>query len=229
MLSIHKGFADRTANDYNEDRVRLPSCVPKRCGRFVSDSVITESEAKHMLSVAKRGLSLGGGSGGYSGLNLYTGVLSMATNRVNIYKLIERTQRKEEELKELFTEKELEVYRTVTNRIHKRIAIHFGISWAQLYLTYPAVFLRYTANSAQTKRDVYWRRHLDKRDIKFVHFSSLLYLSTYGTDFSFGRFVFADEILNTTIEPKLGRVVAYTSGSENEHFVDSHVWDPICA
>ena len=97
------------SQDYDEERVRFPSCAPQRCGRFVSDSVITESEAKHLLSVAKRGLSLGGSSGGASILDLHTGALSMATNFVNIYELMERTQRKEEDLKELFTEKDLKV------------------------------------------------------------------------------------------------------------------------
>ena len=68
-------------------------------------------------------------------LNLHLGDLSMATNIVNIDKLIERTQRTEADLKELFTEKDLEVYRTVTNRIRKTIAIEFGIPSAQLYIS----------------------------------------------------------------------------------------------
>ncbi|CAG2175560.1 unnamed protein product [Oppiella nova] len=206
------------SQDYNEDRVRFPSCAPQRCGRFVSDSVITESETKHLLLVAKRGLSLGGSSGGSTILCLHTGVLSMANNFVNIYKLIERTQRKEKDLKELFTEKDLQVYRTVTNKIRKRIAIHFGIPSAQLYLTAHTFFRR--AKNPQNKYNEYWRRHVDKQNVKFVDFTSLLYLSTYGADFSGGRFIFTDEMSNQTIEPKFGRVAAFTSGSENEHFFE---------
>ncbi|CAG2170749.1 unnamed protein product [Oppiella nova] len=207
------------SQDYTADRVRFPSCVPQRCGRFVSDSVITESEAKHLLSVAKRGLSLGGSSGGHSLLSLHSGDLWMATNIVNIYKLIERTQRTEADLKELFTEKDLKVYRRVTNRIRKTIAIQFGIPWAELYLTNPTYFSRMTAKRAQMRFDKYWLRHVDRKN-RFDLFTSLLYLSTYGADFTGGRFIFADQMSNTTIEPKLGRLVAYTAGSENRHRVE---------
>ncbi|CAG2173752.1 unnamed protein product, partial [Oppiella nova] len=166
------------------------------CGRFVSDSVITESEVKHLLSVTKRGLSLGGSSGGASFFSLHSGDLSMATNFVKIYKLMDSTQQTEE----LFTEKDFEVYRTVTNRIRKTIAIHFGISSAQLYITIMTVFRR--------------------RNVKCEQFTSSLYLSTYGADFSGGRLILTDEKSNQTIEPKLGRVSGFTSGSENEHFVE---------
>ncbi|CAG2172146.1 unnamed protein product [Oppiella nova] len=204
------------SQDYNEDRVRFPSCAPQRCGRLVSDSVITESEAKHLLSVAKRGLSLGGSSGCGSILSLHTGVLSMATNFVNIYKLVERQQQKEE----LFTEKDFKVYRTVTNRIRKTIANHFGVPSAQLYLTDPTFFWRQTPKRAQTQYDRYYVRHVDKQQSKCYSFTSLLYLSTYGQDFSGGRVIFTDQMSNQTLEPKLGRVAAFTSGSENKHFVE---------
>ncbi|CAG2162692.1 unnamed protein product [Oppiella nova] len=166
------------SQDYNEDRVRFPSCVTQRCGRFVSDSVITESEAKH-LSIAKKGLSLGGSSGGHSVLHMHSGQLSMATNFVNIYKLIERTQRKEEDLKELFTENELKVFRTVTNRIRKTIATHSGIPSSHLYLRKPTHFSRYTTKRAQVIYDLYWKRHVDKRgSYKYNQFTALLYSPT---------------------------------------------------
>ncbi|CAG2172670.1 unnamed protein product [Oppiella nova] len=166
------------SQDYTADRVRFPSCVLQRCGRFVSDSVITESEAKHLL-----------------------------------------TQRTEADLKELFTEKDLKVYRRVKNRIRKTIAIQFGIPWPQLYLTNPTYFSRMTAKRAQIRSDKYWLRHVDNKN-RFDLFTSLLYLSTYGADFTGGRFIFADQMSNTTIEPKLGRLVAYTAGSENRHRVE---------
>ncbi|CAG2171379.1 unnamed protein product [Oppiella nova] len=161
---------------------------------------------------------MGGSSGGASILDLHTGALSMATNFVNIYKLIESKPQKEE----VFSEKDFEVYRTVKNKIRETIAIHFGISSAQLYLTDPTFFSRLTEKSAQTKHDEYWHKHVDKHTYKSFHFTSLLYLSTYGEDFSGGRFLFTDETSNNTIiiEPKLGRLSAFTSGSENEHFVE---------
>ena len=38
-------------------------------------------------------------------------------------------------------------------------------------------------------------------------YTSLLYLTDYGTDFEGGRFVFTDKDANRTVEPKLGMVL----------------------
>lgn len=65
------------------------------------------------------------------------------------------------------------------------------------------------------------------------HYSGLLYLSTYQTDFTGGRFHFVrpkdDEeekeayegfVSEQVIEPRKGRVVIFTSGKENKHYVE---------
>lgn len=53
------------------------------------------------------------------------------------------------------------------------------------------------------------------------HYTALLYLNDYGRDFEGGRFVFIDKnSVNTTIEPRKGRVSMFTSGSENRHLVE---------
>ncbi|XP_054167476.1 2-oxoglutarate and iron-dependent oxygenase domain-containing protein 3-like [Oppia nitens] len=212
-----KGQQVICSNDYNEDRQRFGSCAPKLCGRFVSDAVVTESEAKHLLSVAKKGLSLGGSSGSASILDLHSGALSMDTNFVNIYKLMKKMSKED-----IFTDKDFEIYRTVKNKILQTIAIHFGISGQHLFLTDPTFFSRLTSEAAKTKHDEYWHKHIDKNTYKSFHFTSLVYLSTYGRDFTGGRFVFIDKTIqkNITIEPKLGRLSAFTSGSENEHYVE---------
>ncbi|CAG2123425.1 unnamed protein product, partial [Medioppia subpectinata] len=142
----------------------------------------------------------------------------MDTNFVNIYKLIESKPQNAA----IFTEKDFEVYRAVKNKILQTIAIHFGVSPKHLYLTDPTFFSRLTSAAAQTKHDEYWHKHVDKQTYKSFHYTSLLYLSTFGEDFTAGRFIFADKELNKSIaiEPKLGRVSAFTSGSENEHFVE---------
>ena len=40
-------------------------------------------------------------------------------------------------------------------------------------------------------------------------YTSLLYLSNYGTDFGGGRFVFIDNVTSHTVEPKLGGLPCY--------------------
>ena len=54
------------------------------------------------------------------------------------------------------------------------------------------------------------------------HYTSLLYMADYKRDFTGGRFVFIDEHqrANRTVEPREGRVSAFTSGIENKHHVE---------
>lgn len=217
IMHSPKGQEVVCSDDYIQDRLLFKHCAPQRCGRFVSDAVISSTEAKQLLSLAKRGLSLGGSSGGASILDLHSGALSMDTNFVNVYKLIESKTNEN-----IFTEKDFEVYKNVKNKIRETIAIHFGISSKHLYLTHPTFFSRITSESAKTVHDEYWHKHVDKQTYKSFHYTSLLYLSTFGLDFRGGRFVFVDKALNRSIaiEPKTGRLSAFTSGSENEHFVE---------
>lgn len=53
------------------------------------------------------------------------------------------------------------------------------------------------------------------------HYTTLLYLSDYGRDFEGGRFIYIDKnSVNTTVEPRKGRVSLFTSGKENLHAVE---------
>jgi hypothetical protein len=64
----------------------IVGCVPKRCGRVVSDKLVSGSEADGLLSIAKRGMALGGAQG-VTLLDLHSGVLSQGKNFINIYHL----------------------------------------------------------------------------------------------------------------------------------------------
>ena len=85
-----------------------------------------------------------------------------------------------------------------------------------------------------TEHDEYWHPHIDQETYPSFHFTSLLYLSDYRRDFTGGRFMFIDEgskvilhlsllhllQVNRSVEPREGRVSAFTSGIENRHFVE---------
>lgn len=43
------------STDFLEEIRQYPGCVPKKCGRFVSDKVITSNEADALLRLAQRG------------------------------------------------------------------------------------------------------------------------------------------------------------------------------
>ena len=62
--------------------------------------------------------------------------------------------------------------------------------------------------------------HIDKANIGSYDYSALLYLADYGTDFTGGLFAFCDpDGVDRLVEPRKGRLVAFTSGAENLHQV----------
>lgn len=52
------------------------------------------------------------------------------------------------------------------------------------------------------------------------HFSASVYLNNYNIDFKGGRFIFTDQQVNRTVEPRKGRVLIYTSGPENRNYIE---------
>mmetsp|Transcript_41554 Transcript_41554/g.69418 ORF Transcript_41554/g.69418 Transcript_41554/m.69418 type:complete len:692 (-) Transcript_41554:287-2362(-) len=68
---------------------------------------------------------------------------------------------------------------------------------------------------------VYWNPHIDKANIPSYDYSALLYLTTKDLHFSGGGdLVFIDEHQDVIISPVQGRLVAFTSGTENLHRVE---------
>lgn len=199
------------SKDYGDE---FKACLPNKCGRFVMDSVISKREAITLRELAEKGMSHGGGSGGATILDLHSGALSVGDRFVNIYSLIAKSN------KTVFSAADFELYRSVKEKIHSAIAQNFDIDPGVLYLTKPTFFSRMTAKPAVTLHDEYWHPHIDKVTYGSFFYTSLLYLSDSGKDFSGGRFVFLDTSVNTTVEPRLGRLSFFTSGSENKHFVE---------
>lgn len=75
------------SSDYLAEIESFPRCLPKQCGRFVTDSLLTSDEIDRLLELAEAGFALGGGSGGASILDLHSGALSRGKEFVNVYKL----------------------------------------------------------------------------------------------------------------------------------------------
>lgn len=189
-----------------------PVCVPAKCGRFIVDDLVTVEEAHQMLSLAKKGLSKGGGAGGASILDLHSGALSHGEQFINLYKTHP----------DLFTPREFKIYSIVKDKVKAAVAEHFNLDNDKLFLSHPTFFSELTAVPPATPHDEYWHSHVDKETYPSFHYTSLLYLADYKRDFEGGRFMFTDEHLkaNRSIEPKEGRVSAFTSGVENKHFVE---------
>ncbi|CAH1272986.1 OGFOD3 [Branchiostoma lanceolatum] len=202
------------SKDYKKYQ-HFEGCTPRRCGRGVMDGLVGQDEAGQLLRIAKRGLALGGSNGGASILDLHSGALSKGDTFINLYEMVKANKHKT-----VFSEDDFSLYRKVKNRIRAAIAEEFGIQPDRLHLTHPTFFSRMTTRPAKTVHDEYWHLHIDKETYGSFDYTSLLYLSDYGHDFTGGRFVFVDKEANSTVEPRTGRVSFFTSGSENLHFVE---------
>lgn len=193
----------------------FPHCTPvKNCGYTVVDDIFTRNEIDTLQRLLLGGMAHGGSKGGASVLDLHSGALSKGDKFVNIYKYLDS-----DKLREILPSEDIAVFAAVKSKIHQSIAEHFGLERDRLTLTNPSFFSRMTPTPAQTDHDEYWHQHIDKIQYGSFDYTSLIYLADYGTDFTGGRFVF-DNKDNAIIEPKAGRLVFFTSGSENPHHVE---------
>nr|AEE61876.1 unknown [Dendroctonus ponderosae] len=201
--------------EYLEEIKRYSGCVPKRCGRYVSDVIVTDYEATTLLWLAKRGMSFGGSSGGATIMDLHSGALSYKKNFINMYKSVKTN---------FITPTDLRVYKDVRQKIQSAIADSFGLDVNKLFLTHPTFFSRLTSEAPSHDHDEYWHVHVDKHTYESFHYTSLVYLNDFRVNFKGGRFVYLDNMknprANVTVEPRKGRVSMFTSGAENPHFVE---------
>ncbi|XP_037318841.2 urotensin-2 receptor 2 [Pungitius pungitius] len=210
-------FSVQCSEDYDNHK-RYPGCTPQRCGRAVTDGVVTREEAQVLRRLAERGLSLAGSDGGASILDLHSGALSMGKQFVNIYRYFG------DQISDVFTQEDFQLYRSARERIQAAIAETFGLDRTLMYLTKPTFFSRINSTLAKTQHDEYWHPHIDKVTYGSFDYTSLLYLSDYGSDFTGGRFIFMDPNANRTVEPRAGRVSFFSSGTENLHRVEKVAW-----
>ncbi|XP_076682824.1 2-oxoglutarate and iron-dependent oxygenase domain-containing protein 3 [Andrena cerasifolii] len=201
------------SDDFKAETSEYPECVPEKCGRIVTDKLVSSTETDILLKIAVSGLNLGGSDGGASILDLHSGALSKGQSFVDIYAL--------PEARKIFNSADFAIYKVVKTKIHHAVAHNFGVPSDKIYLTKPTFFSRMTNASAKTIHDEYWHPHVDKETYESFHYTSLLYLNDFGRDFEAGRFLFIDkDNVNTTVEPRKGRVSMFTSGSENLHAVE---------
>ncbi|XP_053974330.1 2-oxoglutarate and iron-dependent oxygenase domain-containing protein 3-like [Hylaeus anthracinus] len=201
------------SKDYKAETNEYPECMPEKCGRIVTDKLVSSTETDILLKVAMNGLNLGGSEGGASILDLHSGALSKGLGFIDIYTLPETTK--------IFNSADFAIYKVVKTKIQHAVAHNFGVPANKIFLTKPTFFSRMTNVSAKTIHDEYWHPHVDKETYKSFHYTSLLYLNDFGRDFEGGRFIFIDrDNVNTTVEPRKGRVSMFTSGSENLHAVE---------
>lgn len=177
----------------------LSNCVPKTCGRFVSDSLVSPKENDILLEMTKKIFIDDTKIGGITLYDLHRG---------------------------LFTKEEYLTYRIVKSKIQHAIADTFGIVETSIHLTSPTFISRLTNKTVPSGHE-YWIPHVDKIKYKTFHYTSIVYLNDFSRDFEGGRFIFIDgkdkNRTTSALEPKKGRTLLFTSGSENLHNVEKIV------
>ena len=125
-----------------------------------------------------------------------------------------------------FSAEEYQVYSDLFDRIKAKIIELNGLE--HLWFTAPTFVARLVGNpewKPEHIHDEYWHPHVDKDNTEHYDYSGLVYLSTYGEDFTGGEFLFMDqrqggEYMNTTVLPRKGRFITFSSGKENLHRYD---------
>ena len=188
-------------------------CAPKTSGRAVRDRLLSAAEARQLRSLAERALALtGGGAGGPSVFDLSSGAVSKGRAFVDIWKLNPTYSHADELL-----------LHDVLHRIREAIEQDFALegrheTQSPLRLVPPLFFARINASQpALTEHDQYWHEHVDTKVYGAFSYTSLLYLNEFETDFTGGRFRFADDSI---VEPREGRLLTFSSGAENKHRVE---------
>ncbi|TKS90168.1 2-oxoglutarate and iron-dependent oxygenase domain-containing protein 3 [Collichthys lucidus] len=186
-------YAIECSEDY-ENYKRYPGCTPQKCGRAVTDSVVTREEAQALRrNVRERIQAVIAETFDLDPAMVY---LTKPTFFSRINSTAAKTQH--DEYWHPHIDKVIHKNRTVTPSTldkMKRSGTFSAPNHAKLKVTYGS-----------------------------FDYTSLLYLSDYGSDFTGGRFIFMDQNGNRTVEPRAGRVSFFTSGSENLHRVERVTW-----
>ena len=201
-------------------------CSPRgsSCGSIVVDDFATADEVDALIEIAGRGMKMSpGGAGGPTILDLQSGALSYQDKFVDVWSVFNNTPEAR-----AYRRSELSAYANVVGRVGELAKAQFGVT-TPLHLTSPTFFSRISGEKPPiTQHDEYWHTHIDLEQYGSFVFTALLYLSTSGEDFEGGSFDFLPRgaadgdpavLPTSTVKPRKGRLVLFTSGSEHPHRV----------
>lgn len=156
----------------------------------------------------------GAGTGPPSVVDLHGETISYKEQFVNLTELMDFKSLK-------FTQKQVEAYTSVRRLLRLQVAEFFGLDPETLQ--HDMTFFSHINGSktARTLHDEYWHSHIDTEQYGTFAFTTLLYLNSQDEDFHGGEFVFEAHGTSSAaaVEPRAGRVVAFSSDAENPHKV----------
>ncbi|KAJ9464738.1 hypothetical protein DIPPA_34589 [Diplonema papillatum] len=192
-------------------------CLPSRCGSVSVDDFVPDAAADVLLKIAKKGLAMGKVTGPAGIVDLAQGIVSFEDQFVR-YNLMAKERLTAGIVDDLLTVEEVEAYRSHVRRLRDFVIEEFGseLQGKKLYLALPAFFSKLSAGPGVTENDEYWHQHIDTEQYGTFVFTTLTYLNSQGVDFEGGSLM----INGKEVRPKKGKIAAFTSGTENPHFVE---------
>lgn len=171
-------------NKCEHDHIQLgetwsQSCVPKKCGRRIVDGLFSEDDITNLHDIVKKGMAHREAVGGPTILDINTGYIRDSKGLDNLFA----------QPNDFFTEEEFEHYGRTIHKLKETVEQTFGIQ--EVHFTAPTFITRLDGTkewAPQGVHDEYWHPHADMNNTAHYHYSGLLYMSTYGKDFTGGSF-----------------------------------------
>eukprot|EP00933_Yihiella_yeosuensis_P021198 TRINITY_DN16838_c0_g1_i1.p1 TRINITY_DN16838_c0_g1~~TRINITY_DN16838_c0_g1_i1.p1 ORF type:complete len:394 (-),score=88.57 TRINITY_DN16838_c0_g1_i1:85-1200(-) len=193
--------------------------TPRRagtCARFVIDNAISEDHTKHLRELLELLIdeAWGGGAGPPSVIDLHAETISYKERFVNLTELMKFKSLK-------FKPEHVAAYHAVRDSLREQLSKLFGVPAEGLQ--HDMTFFSHinASKTAKNLHDEYWHTHVDTAQYGTFAYTTLLYLATEHEDFNGGEFIFEDNSggIAASVEPRMGRIVAFTSDAENPHRV----------
>jgi hypothetical protein len=102
----------------------------------------------------------------------------------------------------------------MTERMRRAIAAEYGLRLSSVNLA--TAFIK----KEKVDDDKSCLIHVDEGSYDSFHYSGIMYITSHGKDFEGAEFTFVDPTGETTIPPKSGSAIAFSSGWENLHRVE---------
>ncbi|CAJ0924699.1 unnamed protein product [Ranitomeya imitator] len=218
---------------FDEVSVVMTSKTLNGSQRVVTDGVISEDECRELLRLTNAAASAGDG---------YRGTTSPHTpnekfHGVTVYKALKLGQEGKVPLRSAH------LYYNVTEKVRRVVESYFRLD-SPLYFSYSHLVCRTAIEEKQDDRqDLSHPVHVDNCILKaeammcvkehpaytFRDYSAILYLNG---DFEGGHFYFTEldaKTITAEIKPQCGRMVGFSSGSENPHGVKAVTKGQRCA
>lgn len=114
-------------------------------------------------------------------------------------------------------------FQSLQPKLIDTISQRFAAKHDAVYLTNPSYISRITNTTTEYSERLH-QLHYDMETSKSIHYTLIIYLTSFKRDFSGGKLVFVDtdkgKKKNYVVEAKTGRTVGYTAGSENIRFLE---------